>query len=309
MKHIFGPEAFFEHHAISRINEDLTDRNDGGQPIVLIGHGRSGTTWLGKTLGRCPEALAYHEPCNPGWWSQSTFDVWFRYVPVDGSDAYFERALDGAFRGLLSPGASWMDRIARRYAPGYRVLVKEVASVMCLEWIAQRYRPKTCVIVRHPCAVALSEFRQGTPIDAPIPALLKQPRLMDEHLAPYAAVLERARQPFEVYGAVWGARNRVVANAMSRHPEFIVVDYDEICADPAVRIQQLAQTLGLSWDDVASTFLGETSTRFVAGAREIHRITKDQPGKWKRELTPEQLDQIRRFVEPFELPFYSSSEW
>lgn len=35
------------------------------RPILVVGHDRSGTTWLGRTLGCAPAALYIHEPLNP----------------------------------------------------------------------------------------------------------------------------------------------------------------------------------------------------------------------------------------------------
>ncbi|MGD8307147.1 MAG: hypothetical protein PVF17_10875, partial [Ignavibacteria bacterium] len=127
------------------------------KPIFITGHGRSGTTWIGDTFKQAPGALYYVEPCNPKVVKTGNYSHWFRYVPADSNDSYFESCLDPAFKGLIAAGSTWLKQPYRRFLTGKRVIIKEVAALLLLEWVYKRYQPDVLFVFRHPCAVALSE--------------------------------------------------------------------------------------------------------------------------------------------------------
>ena len=74
----------------------------------------------------------------------------------------------------------------------------------------------------------LSEMNKINREEKPIIEILKQPSLMDDHLNPYLTVLEKAKTPYEIFGAVWGARNRVITNLLPKYPEWKIVYYEDL---------------------------------------------------------------------------------
>ena len=283
----------------------------GGKPVFITGHGRSGTTWIGNTFSQAQGVLYCNEPCNPDMVKGADFSAWFRYIRSDENDPYFERCLDTAFKGLMSYRSDWLkQRAYRRLLPGYRVVVKEVASFMSLEWVCKRYDPDVLVVFRHPCAVALSEKNKKTPIESPIMEMIKQAALVDDHLKPYEEVFEKAKTPFEIYGAVWAARNRVIVDLMPHYPEWKILFYEDLCRNPLDCFQELFDRFNLDWSDKVEKFIKQTTTEHEPGTYSISRVSEQQLNKWKSVLTKSEIDQIRSFVEPFNLPFYNQdSDW
>lgn len=286
----------------------------GKKPIFITGHGRSGTSWIGSTLKQASGVLYYDEPCYPTAEKEGDYSAWFRYVRPDGNDPFFARWLDAAFKGLISHGGgSWLrHRAYRRLLPGYRVIIKEVASFMSLEWIYRRYQPSVLIIIRHPCAVALSEknLNPTIPLERRIEEILNQPALAEDHLLPYIAVLEKARTPFEIYGALWAARNRVIANLIPHYPQWKLLSYEEVSQDPVGSFRGVFGDLNLNWGKKVKNSIIRTTTEERPGNYSINRITIKQVNKWKREMNQSEVEQVRRCVEPFNLPFYNSeSDW
>lgn len=283
----------------------------GRRTIFITGHGRSGTTWVGNTLRQASGALYYNEPCNPTA-RAGDYSAWFRYVRPNGNDLFFEMYLDAAFKGLISDGGgAWLrQRAYRRLLPGYRVVIKEVASFMSLEWIYKRHQPEVLIIIRHPCGVALSERNQGTPVDRPIKEMLEQTALVKDHLEPYISVMKKAKTPFEIYGAIWGARNRVLADLLPHYPQWKILFYEEICEDPMNCFHELFDHFGLRWSQRVQNFINRSTTEERPGLYAIHRVSLKQINKWKGEMKYSEIDQVRSFVEPFNLPFYNAeSDW
>src|SRR3990172_4864882 len=267
---------------IKILNYILSPLQMGNRAIFITGHGRSGTTWIGITFEQAPGILYYGEPCNPKVVKGGNYSYWFRYVRPDGSDPYFESCLDRAFKGLITDGSYWLRQPYRRFLPGHRVVIKEVASLMLLEWVYKRYQPEILFVLRHPCAVALSERNKSTSAERPIKEILKQPSLMEDHLNPYLTVLEKAKTPYEIFGALWGARNRVITDLMPKYPEWKIVFYEDLCSDPIKCFRELFDHFNLTWTVKVQKHINRTTIEKKPGKYSTYRVTKNQINKWKR---------------------------
>jgi hypothetical protein len=279
------------------------------RPILVVGHGRSGTTWVGEVLGMSQGGLYYHEPFATRQSGDVDIDYWFHYIPPGASDpSGLEPALDPAFAGLRCAGRRWQHPSWTRLLPGYRVVVKEVAALMSVEWIARRYRPKVVIVVRHPCPVILSELEQGTSPEDSIMALLRQRELFRDHLEPWRRSIEAASTPFEKLAAVWAARHRVIANAINRNRDWLVLSYEPLCLDPQKVFRWITYRLGLVWTCDLENYVEYTSSRNVPGHYKSVRISRLQPEKWKARITATEAESVRKMVERFRLPFYTSND-
>ena len=293
------------------LNYVLSPLQMGNKPVFITGHGRSGTTWIGNTFKQAPGILYYGEPCNPKVVKGGNYSHWFSYVRHDENDPYFDGCLDRAFKGLITYGRGWwLTRPYRRFLPGYKIVIKEVAPLLLLEWVYKRYQPEVLFVLRHPCAVALSERNKSTSVKRPIREMLKQQGLVEDHLKPYLTVMEKAKTPFEVYGALWAARNRVITDLIPKYPEWKILFYEDLCDNPMQCFHELFDHFNLTWTDKVQKYINLTTTEKKPGTFSTFRVTKNQTDKWKREMTPNEIEQVRTFVEPFNLPYYNQeSDW
>ncbi len=278
----------------------------GKRPIFIVGHGRSGTSWIGRTLSVAARVIYYYEPCSPVITGHGDLATWFRYLRIGERDTLFEHAFDSAFGGLPF-GYGWHWGFYNRPWPNYQIIVKDVASLMSIEWVADRYDPEMMIIVRHPCATILSEIDKETPIQHSLEVLLNQQNLFEDHLEPYRTHIENARTPLEILATIWATRYRVVVNALAKHPDWPILYYEDLCHDPLSEFRKLYDHFDLPWTDRVAKYVQKTSTTEVPGRYSGVRVSAKQLDKWKAKMTQEQVDTVRRCIEVFELPFYQGN--
>lgn len=305
--------------------------------ILVIGPPRSGTTWVEHVLGRASRARVVHEPdnetCNPfalrAKTSLGRFPV---LAPGDAaSRAYFDlwsRAFEGVSRcatarwltakALLRTaeadlGAAF-DQRRHRFSTRLRlvsalasrppeplagrpgdppVLVKSVHASLAAEWIVSRWRPRVVVVLRHPLNVVASHMALGwgpSNLDYPFVhrGLARLPWV--PKVSPDATPLERLAWQIGVFTSA-------LETALERHPDWLVLSHEELCADPAGGFKALCATLGVPWTEEAAGFLAD-SDRPGKGL-ETRRVAAEQPSNWSRHLTAAQVDEVARVLSAF----------
>lgn len=288
-----------------------------GRPILLVGNGRSGTSWMGQTLGWAERVLYYREPCHP--YRNGIHDdaeankIWARYLRPGDSDPFFETKLGKAFEGHFWQGSGHPPRaFARRIASRPRVLVKEVASFLSAEWVARKWDPAMVVIFRHPGAYAVSVRRMNHPEReiARLRLMCSDARLVEDHIGDLAAPLSEIDDPMEASLATWGIRTRAALASLARNPEWIRVHYEEVAADPVPSFAALYDRLGLSWSESVADRIRAKTTSQADGQFSTARVSQDRVDAWRKELDAAQAARLRRVIELFELPIYSTaSDW
>jgi hypothetical protein len=290
-----------------------------GQPVFVTGNGRSGTSWIGETLGRANEVLYYREPCHPranGLAGAEAERVWCRHLRPGDRDGYFEATLGAAFRGRFWPGsgyrlADYRARLGRRP----RVIVKEVASFLSLEWVAARWQPAVVVILRHPGAYAASVRNLAQEaLELERFALLKAEPALRPRLAAWgpevAAALAAARDPLEVSVASWAIRTRVALEARARHPDWQMVRYEAVAGDPVAEFRTLYARLGLAWAPAIEAWLRNRTSADAAGNYTTARVSAARIDAWRGQFSAAEIVRIRRMLEPFALPVYAEpADW
>jgi hypothetical protein len=266
-----------------------------GRRVLVAGIPRSGTTWVGRVLGRADGARYVHEPDNhlvrpEAWWAKRPLGAYPRLIPGQAAPDY-ERLFRLAFTGgarpsPLYPGARALHRWVpgreltssrHRESPGARRLVRRltvagspaprsgdvvVKSIFCarsLEWLSERFGPAVVIVQRHPFAVIGSWAELG----------------WDGFLDTDPAAVAECRAAFGVdaprTGASWvdraawhfGFLSALVERARDRRPGWITVSHERLCARPEAEFEELCGRLGL---------------RFGAGARQF-LLASNRPGK------------------------------
>jgi len=279
-------------------------------PIFVVGLPRSGTTWVASVLNTARSVKYFHEPLNctnvPG-----AAKFCMRYLTPDHNDLEFVQRSRDAFAGRATEASvrGMLRGVYRRYPrlPG-RIIVKGVCSCMAVESIFESVSPRTVIVIRHPCAVAASWHRLRYDLDRHIATLLNQPYLLGSLLKPFQNILARAEGFWQKMGALWGAAYYVLLQQCGNHPEWIVVQHEQLCRDAEDHFRRLFDALDLAWTRTTDRLL-EVSTK--TGSTQpylIHRVSEQEPDKWRSELSDEQAEQVLRFARPFEIAFYRESD-
>lgn len=285
-----------------------------GRPLFITGNGRSGTSWIGEALGYGPGKLYYREPCHPnrnGLPTAQADAVWSRFVPADSEDAFFIKTLDKAFAGQwwgqsgLAPGA-----LKTRVFDNPRIIIKEVAAFLSLEWVSARWAPDVLMIIRHPGAyvASVNNLDQQTEEISRFEILRDNPVLQKNYLAPFASHLNSLTHPAEITAASWAIRNYIVLKKQQAHQDWALVRYEDVAADPLAQFEALYKRFNLEWNETIASWIKDKSTSESAGQFTTSRNSASRINAWKNKLSAEQIDQIRNAVAPFALSFYEAEE-
>lgn len=139
--------------------EFFLERNhDPSRTALVLGSGRSGTTWLAESIARRHRSRLLFEPFHPllgaiGEGARLFLD------PAESPPAFERsagRVLSGRARG------AYIDEIRIARLPGGRV-VKDVHATNLLPWFRANHPAVPVVyVVRHPIAASLSRLRSDT---------------------------------------------------------------------------------------------------------------------------------------------------
>ena len=282
-----------------------------GNPILVTGAHRSGTTWLGRLLAT-HEALGYvHEPFNarvPGVYPAAPEH--FVHINADNGAQWDSRINDIVHcRYPLARHASSLParreaRIATeqwramRQQRGKRLLVKDPLAIFAAEYLHQRHNFSVIATVRNPCGFVSSVLRLNWRIPSPARHLLAQPGLA-EFVAPFADQLNRvaARDISHIDEAIliWRVFNTWIAQAAERNPQWVVVRTEDIAADPLVGVSALLAGLDLAvTQDVLAGIRplteGPAGDSFLYN--DVFRDSSAVTHAWRTRLEPDQIERI-----------------
>jgi hypothetical protein len=293
--------------------------------VLVVGHARSATTWIGTALGFTAGSGFVSEPDDASWspygirvldgegvytvltaddtgskqWARlwgAAFGEPVRYIRGQRriSDALYWRASDDERFDLLAPGrripirlrAAGALAVPKHLQPGTENhVVKSVLAPFMIDWIRARWDPVVVVCFRHPLDVVASFIDVGL-------ARTTRVGVIDRLSAAARAVgTDRFRVPIPprddiVACTAWraGLVMSVLDEAVAQHPEFRVVNYEDVRPDPVGQLRALAEALGLEWTADTEDFVVRSNR---PGVRfEIARVAELQLDRWRTRLTP-----------------------
>jgi hypothetical protein len=299
----------------------------------VIGGPRTGTTWVAEALSFAPGAAWINEPDNewPDPFALRAKLPLGRFPILDERDPDPPEYLElwrRAFAGLRQSGPllaladrleNWpktrrdlwralCDHANPRVAPWLRVLVslarppsrqvecdvlvvKSVHAPLALEWLTTRLQPRVVVVFRHPFNTIASwlEFGWGGCY------LDTHPKVRERFAAPWGFPdLDEGRSL--VSAVTWEVAlfTSVLQAAAQEHPDWVAVSHESLCTDPIGGFQQIYSDLGLTWTAGTERFIRE-SNRAGMGY-ETARVAAEQPDRWKRRLSSDQVHEIRSLL-------------
>ncbi len=313
------------------MSADIKDRPP--RPILVTGAHRSGTTWVGKMLAAGGQAAYISEPLNvlhrPGV-LRTPVRYWYTYIH-EGNEAEFLPGLQDtiSFRyhlvkelGSLRSGKD-LARMGRDVTIFLRgriqrkiPLVKDPFAVFSAPWFARRLNCKVVITARHPAAFASSLKRLDWPFD--FADLLAQPKLMQDWLEPFRKeMIAEKENPDAIRSAslLWLVIYSFVKECTKQKPDFILVRHEDLSVDPVKGFEELYSRLGLTFTSRAEkTILKASSSEnpgeLARGATHSVRLdSRSNLQNWKRRLTPEEIQSIRRLTGELCDHYYPDQSW
>jgi hypothetical protein len=301
-------------------------------PILVTGTHRSGTTWVGKMLAADAFTAYIGEPLNvlhrPGVFRMKV-RYWYQYICEDNEREYlpaFQELLDFDYhlwdeirslrsrRDVLRMGRDFFI-FYNGLMRGQRILLKDPFAVFSTPWFARRLGCRVVITVRHPAAFASSLKRLNWPFD--FQDLLNQPLLMRDHLEPYREAMQSVKADDVIGQAalLWKLIYSSVHTIQSLHPDFLVVRHEELSRDPISEYRALYEALDLEFTSrVEKTILNSSSSENPRelSRKKVHAVKLDSRANvdnWKKRLTAEEIERVRKMTEDISTFYYSDAEW
>lgn len=304
------------------------------KPILLVGPPRCGSTWASEVLGAAPGAVRVHEPdSDPHEPFALLAKAGRGRYPVLGATDRAER-YERLWDAALTPGSAaaprWrnltgravlrstdlptrnailfdqptprsratlaaLNRVAGPTSPPEpesALVVKSVHSPLAIEFLVARWDVQVVVVRRNPLNAVSSWLELGW-----LPQQLGRSRdeadLLGERLG---TPPPSADSPLDEQQA-WSytAMTRALDEASARHPEFVVVQHEDLCRDPQAQFRALFDRLGLGWDARVEEHLRRNDA--PASGYTTQRLAAEQPDRWRLRLTEDQIARIRRIAD------------
>lgn len=296
--------------------------NSSRRPIVITGCPRSGTTWVGTTVGNSDEVFYLYEPFNDEAPHHLNLAERYIYVPPDAPRTTLNEVeamvalgrlrdrltsaaravyLGKNFREELAPhlAARELVRFPAKFARAKRVCIKDPLAFFAAEWLARRYDAQVVVTVRHPAGMVSSYLKLGWACEAE--SLLRQPGLRAEFTAPLRAEIERFREhPEDRLGGLilqWKLFAQAAVELHRRHPEWLFVAHEELCQSPVDYFSRIFSFLDLNFSEgIKQKILADTTAKEVDPQQhQQHALQRDSRAladAWQKRLDGDAIERV-----------------
>lgn len=252
------------------------------RPILILSNPRSGSSWVGETLGRAANAMYLREPITQSYLNNGKNFI-FKIDP-DDPDKLYKHFADFSFRGYpCFPDAPYVVRypaqwnlLKRKYR---RLVIKEVNPLAC-EYFLKRYSPIVILLIRHPAAVALSHRKFGW-----------------------------WKQIGEEEGDKIAFRLRAALDSLKTYNDYVVIRYEELCAEPLEIFRNLFEFSGLEWDENIEKVIREKTSH--GDKEKVYSTSRDSRSMiraWEGQLSDMEINNLKKGYQAYDLPWYQAEE-
>lgn len=237
-----------------------TSKSNGGV-VLVIGSGRSGTTWVHEALTRHWNTRPIFEPLHP-LQVQGADRFAGRFLEASDRDDALKHYLDLVFhRRTRSAWIRWLHMGISKGTPLPRAMaqfvynlpsvrpwarlrvVKFIEANLMIPWLLEVFDYPVVFVLRNPHAVVASQRAMGW--RSKLDRYLSQEQLVDIHLSKQLEMLQGIDTEIERLAAIWCIQNKVALSWVGRRPDRIYpVCFEDLKSDPG-RIDRLMSDLGM----------------------------------------------------------------
>lgn len=271
--------------------------------VLLAGSGRSGTTWLAQVLNHGNYYRYMFEPFHPAYTPECAgFNIRQYIRPDAGGNRFFPPA-----RAVLSGRVAnpWVDAQNGKLFCDRR-LVKDIRVNLLLKWLRNQFPSLPILfLMRHPCAVANS--RIVLEWSSPLPAMLAQADLVEDHIAEHVEAISHCRSAFEKEIYLWCIEHYVPLRQCGRD-DFYFLFYEHLCTNPLEETEKLFGWLGRKVpEDIEATIRAPSATSAKHSA--VLR-GRDLVAGWTKQVGPRQAKDAVAILHRFGLDrIYGEDPW
>lgn len=303
-----------------------------GNPILITGSHRSGTTWVGQMLTAAPNTAYLHEPFNKDVRirvSSNSFQYSYEYLDEFNSKNYEDRI--GNLMKYRYPLASNIMRIRsirdaakitrdqflflKYKSINGRPVIKDPFSLFFAEWAHKKFSMDVLIMIRHPAAFCSSLKLKNWNFD--FNNFLEQPSLMDGYLEKFSSeISEQSESKHDIIDQgilLWNCVHHTILRYQKNHPDWLFVKHEDLSRDPMNGFKSIYDQFGLEFTEKAkSKILKSSGTHNPVEQKvgnEFIRNSVRNIDNWKRRLTEEEIVRIKEKTREVSGPFYNDDDW
>jgi hypothetical protein len=307
------------------------------QGRIILGSGRSGTTWVQDCLAEANYLRPIFEPLHEG---ESELGQRFAYrMLLPGAEneelkCYFRDLAEGRVRSLwidyrerrhlLFPNLSkvptfrglrkwlWVWRKHLSYRAQLRsaskrqqTLIKCIRANLMAGWLSRDLGFRTVLLVRHPCASVESQYRKGA-VWNPEPVAERyrsDTRLHDATGGIYLPLLNSRLTRLQSLTLNWVIENQGPV-ARASEEGYTVAYYEDLRARPSVAWPNICAAMGLSMIPSQELVEMPSIQSYGKDSGSVHSAVEP---RWRRALRADQLSEIQAILDVTECGLYNVS--
>ena len=287
----------------------LQGQPSASQALLLVGSGRSGTTWICDLIAAAPHIQQIFEPLHPetsvevqqliGW--KVNEEAHIRPYYLRPSEIYpnwhsfLERLLTGQVRNYST------DFKRTSYWPD-QFLIKLIRGNLMLGYIYDNFQPQIIYVIRHPCAVVHSRLK--IPWHADTKDILKQEALVEDYLRPWIGDIEKEKDLLGAHAVWWAVENMVAMRELGTRPHYAVT-YETLCLEPEDQIHQIYAWAGISKLPTSLDDIVERPSQTSSFSGMSYDSTMDRLSSWQRKLSSTDQHRVLDWVDKLGVTLYN----
>ncbi|MCF6158859.1 MAG: hypothetical protein E3K32_09875 [wastewater metagenome] len=299
--------------------------------IVILGFGRSGTTWLSDVISKKMGGLILFEPFHP---SVTNCSSQFAYSHI--SQEKDSKLLEGFLNDVLNKRhkRKWL---LRNHIPvsldevtdDFQDTVwqecnilgfKEPRASFLISWLQKNFNAKIVFIVRHPCAVIASikkrvnfweEFGWSQNYKMFLQKTIFSESFHNHEIINYIDVVENARTDIEKMSVMWSITHSVAIEELERL-SIPIFHYEDFYYAPFLFFRNLFAYIGYSGSNLHPSYFFTPSMTTVKTLHGLYNyegkfVEKGASLFWENILDDSEVDTIMKIVNSFGIYIYDKT--
>ena len=278
----FARRFYIELKAISDWRWSLIKKghmiNNEFGPILLVGSGRSGTTWITEILTSDPWVQEVFEPLAPFWnkavvkavcWNGSPYSIDGWYLDSASQDEEWRRVWEDIFQRKYRN--YWTD-INRNFCRSELNIFKEIRANLMLGFLWKEFAPRFIYIIRNPISVI--ESRVTAKWEPDLRKLREQSKLMDCFFNNQRDFFLDDVSLVVKHAVWWSVENKVATETLKKIPHYRLV-YEDAIKDKSAIANDVRRWVGLL-EHNNSKIKGLNTLSRMSDIEEKYRLSEDE---------------------------------
>ncbi len=270
---------------------------------------RGGSTWMAELISLLPKTTMVWEPLHLE--HSSTFQnlkfSWRQYIPENEKWIEAQEAFTRIFKGKELNSQFCRNATVLSFLVSNKLIVKFVRANALLPWLTNEFNFKydPIFLIRHPFSVVASQLKSeswgyeftGFQIpDCPY----------NEHYRIHEKFLSSLKTKEEALVASWCLTNKIPLRSKHNNKKWITIYYENLLQYPDREMKKIFERWNIDMPaDLMNNIKNASSTTLEAT---FQKNIEHQLYKWKSFFNDEQLRNMQKVLEYFEISEYDSSD-